>query len=715
MDPAVAARTEDRAPLALEVGSKLGRLEILEHLADGGMARVWLATLRDVRGAARCVVKTVLPSLEAPVRAEFEALLVKEAALARHVRHPNVAKTLGIGEHGGHPYIIQSLVTGTSLDDALRALETASLRLPVGWVVQLAIGIARGLHGIHTAAGRDGIGLGLVHRDINPSNVVLSFDGSPCIIDFGVVKSLRLDPAPSVLFKGTMRYAPPEQLRGEVIDARADLHALGVLMHDALDGSRAHDHAAFLDLAKRTGSFPAISELPSELDRLLGALTSGKPEKRPATALQVAHALEKIAREVPVPGPEALGELAHQTRGGRPGPGLDRLGLSSAPTRRTGTRPVLRDDLPTREQLLPKQRPSTAPAELLGEPTRTAPAPEDSKATLPRASVPQSEPTLVALEPVRGGAFEAAARSSAAPAPAEPADARISDVQRAVEAEGTSEPTVPVVQPEAAASAETPEPGPIAASPGVADAHTADAHTADAHAAHTNAGGTADFAPVGDELWPELDTQTTPIPESPTVLFRDVGQDPTLGASVPEESTTGAEVVRDGEPHRTTPSTAPLSAGPMLAPTSELRIPHTRVRATPQATGPFSAFVPAGAVPPANAHAAVVPPANAPAAALFRANAAPDAASFGLAPPASAPPPPVEVVQRPSLEPRARILPLLYPYRLVLAAWLGATSLLVGTYVHHEIAASWTVSSALLLLWALDTRSARSRRDADSR
>jgi len=369
------------APLEPRVGDRLGRLEILGHLADGGMARLWLA--RDnSRGVSRrwFAIKTVLPSLDA---SEYEEMLVEEAELASRVRHPNVVRTFGMGRHHGRPYIVQELIVGASVDRSLRKLSENGLRLPVGWVVQIGIGIARGLHGIHTATGPDGAGMGLVHRDVNPSNVLLSSDGVARIIDFGVAKSLRLRPRSSVAFKGTIRFAPPEQLRGHAIDLRADLHALGVMLHDSLTGERVFDHASFLELAERRGSAPALRErepeVPRELERLIEALTAGEAHRRPTSALEVAHALERIARDLSTPSSELLGRLARAARSERPARELGRLGLAAALTKSSGVRPLTRRrqdaDEPTRDE---RRTPSSTPqrsTDIFDQPTTPFAAP----------------------------------------------------------------------------------------------------------------------------------------------------------------------------------------------------------------------------------------------------------------------------------------------------------------------------------------------------
>lgn len=386
-----AAETECRTPFELRVGERLGRLEILGHLADGGMARLWLALERTGNGGSRgwYVVKTVLPTLDRVSLGEYEEMLLAEAEVARRVRHPNVVRTFGVGRHEGHPYIVQELVPGPSLDRVLRMLASNGLRLPVGWVVQLGIGIARGLHGIHTATGNDGRCLGLIHRDINPSNVLLPSDGAPRIIDFGIAKPLRHRPASSVTFKGTMRFAPPEQIRVQQVDLRADLHALGILLHDALTGGRVFDDAPLIELAERRGSAPLLRdrlpEIPRELDRLLQELTSADPARRPTNALEVAHQLERIAREVSLPGVALLGELARIARHDRPAPALCRLGLSSTTDRRSGVRVVRADD--TRETRLPRRTKDT-----LDQPT----CPDDGHHVSTVAAFIAPEPTVVA-------------------------------------------------------------------------------------------------------------------------------------------------------------------------------------------------------------------------------------------------------------------------------------------------------------------------------
>lgn len=224
-------RLEDLRAADLPVTA--GRFTVTDVLGEGGMARVYRARMAGGMGFERPVaLKVVLPSAVNSARQTEQ--LVQEARLGGLLNHPNVAQVFDCGLLGTRPYIAMELIEGVGLDELMDELG------PLPWeaACAVAVQVARGLQHAHEAR-HQGLALGLVHRDIKPSNVMVRGDGVVKVVDFGIAKadiSNSVSTATGVT-KGTPVYMAPEQLEALQLDARTDLFALGVVMHQMLTGS----------------------------------------------------------------------------------------------------------------------------------------------------------------------------------------------------------------------------------------------------------------------------------------------------------------------------------------------------------------------------------------------------------------------------------------------------------------------------------------------
>jgi serine/threonine protein kinase len=211
----------------------VGRYTLLGLLGEGGMARVFRASMEGALGFKKpAAVKVVLPAA-GEKGAALRLQLVQEARLGGLLNHPNVVQTFDCGELEGFPYIAMELVDGVGLND----LVEANGGLPAGAVVDIALQVARGLHHAHTAS-HDGEPLQIIHRDVKPSNILLRQDGVVKVMDFGIAKVAMSDALSTAtgLTKGTPSYMSPEQIGAEALDPRSDLFALGAVMHYMLTG-----------------------------------------------------------------------------------------------------------------------------------------------------------------------------------------------------------------------------------------------------------------------------------------------------------------------------------------------------------------------------------------------------------------------------------------------------------------------------------------------
>ncbi|RYZ08215.1 MAG: serine/threonine protein kinase [Myxococcales bacterium] len=216
----------------LTPGLMLGRYELLMPLAKGGMGSVWAARLKGTRGFRKLVaVKTILRNME---NAQLQQMLYQEAVVASQIRHPNVAETLELGEHEGRMYLVMELVLGESLLFVLREAQPDTVPFDVS--VNLVAQVCRGLAAAHDLRDENGQCIGLVHRDVSPTNVLVTESGIVKIVDFGVATTASNATYGSGEIKGKISYLAPEQLRGEPLDARVDVFATGILLYSLTVG-----------------------------------------------------------------------------------------------------------------------------------------------------------------------------------------------------------------------------------------------------------------------------------------------------------------------------------------------------------------------------------------------------------------------------------------------------------------------------------------------
>jgi serine/threonine-protein kinase len=245
-------------------GQVLGRYELLVPVAKGGMASVWAARLKGTRGFQKLVaIKTMLPGLvDDP---SFERMFLDEATLASQVRHPHVIEIMDLGEQDRILYLVMEWVSGEALSIIMKYAATRG-GIPLPIAVHIATQACRGLHAAHELREENGVLVGLVHRDVSPQNVLVTYDGVVKVVDFGVAKATaRLDTVTEAgQLKGKIAYMSPEQLRGEKIDRRTDVFAMGILLYMMTTGKhpfRGDDQAQ--TIARISSDEPAI--LPSTL------------------------------------------------------------------------------------------------------------------------------------------------------------------------------------------------------------------------------------------------------------------------------------------------------------------------------------------------------------------------------------------------------------------------------------------------------------------
>jgi serine/threonine protein kinase len=276
----------------------MGRYELIHRLAMGGMAELYVARHSGIQGFERTVVvKRVLPNLtEDP---EFISMFLDEARIAASLDHPNIAQVTDIDQEDGEYFFAMEYVHGKNLREVL---AHAPQGLPMGMALSVLTGVAAGLHHAHEAVGSDGRPLGLVHRDVSPSNVMIAFSGAVKLTDFGIAKaSARTSKTLAGRIKGKVGYMSPEQCRGEEVDRRSDIFSLGIVVYETTTGARAfyapNEFAAMARIARAdyippTELDPAFSP---ELERIITRALQKDPKDRYATAEEMQLDLEAFA------------------------------------------------------------------------------------------------------------------------------------------------------------------------------------------------------------------------------------------------------------------------------------------------------------------------------------------------------------------------------------------------------------------------------------
>jgi serine/threonine protein kinase len=278
------------------VGETFGRYEVIKRIGRGGMAEVFLARFAPAPGVTKdVVVKRILPAYaDLP---EFRSMFLAEARLSMRLSHGNVVQVFDVGDVDDSLFLAMELVDGVALDAVMeRAQKQGLIGLPPVVAAQIVIEMLKGLHHAHTRKGEDGQSLGLVHRDVSPDNVLVSYDGEVKVTDFGIAKAAmagRELTRPGI-FKGKFTYGAPEQARGEKVDARADVYATGIVLYELIAGS---NPSGPTEVAKEVGSgarmlprFPVTLADP-EFVNVISRAVSPNPHERYASAQQFQQAL----------------------------------------------------------------------------------------------------------------------------------------------------------------------------------------------------------------------------------------------------------------------------------------------------------------------------------------------------------------------------------------------------------------------------------------
>lgn len=285
------------------------------------MAELYLASPAeppDVREVV--VVKRVLPQFSS--NDNFVRMFAREARLAAVLRHPNIVEVHDAGGLGAEDcFFTMEYVHGADLGVLLNALRSKSGTLPLAHALTIAVAMCKGLHYAHEAGDSDNMPLGIVHRDVSPSNVLIGFDGAVKITDFGVAKALAMTQLTQEgTRKGKLSYMSPEQATGEVVDRRADVFAIATVLYELTTMERLfrgdNDLAIMYNILQRPRPRPRDTNpgFPAALEQILMRAVSHNANERYRSAQQLQRALEEFAASVGLTlSQTALGSFVRQT------------------------------------------------------------------------------------------------------------------------------------------------------------------------------------------------------------------------------------------------------------------------------------------------------------------------------------------------------------------------------------------------------------------
>lgn len=392
---------------------RFGRYTLLMPMSTGGMGEIFLARLEGAHGFDKlCVIKRVLARLaEDP---DFVERFVNEARVLGQLSHGNIAQVLDMGVHQGAPYLALELVDGKDLRRVLSRARERQEPLPLPFVLYTMSRVLDALAYAHRKRGEDDRDLNLVHRDVSPQNLLVSYEGEVKIIDFGLAKSTlsSAKTSPGIIM-GKFRYMSPEQARHQRVDRRSDLYAAGLCLYELISGQSPFEAAPQGDLLTLVGN-PSIRPLveitpscPPALSDVVMKALAVDPTQRFQSAEELRARLTALLVELDASaGPEMAARLMHEIFAVEYH--AERKMLSSL---RGHARSADADDEPT----------SIAPADAGTHPTTKAlQLIVEEAGEPPRAQPPRRPPPRRALEPEAQATLQAIPALEVPPSPPTP-------------------------------------------------------------------------------------------------------------------------------------------------------------------------------------------------------------------------------------------------------------------------------------------------------
>lgn len=275
-----------------------GKYRLTRRIATGGMAEIFLAHRHDAP-LEPLVIKRILPNLTQTEG--FVTMFLDEARIAASLDHPNVVRVEDIGQIDGHYFLAMEYIHGEDIRGIYNKAYRLQRSLPLSHSIQVIADAARGLAHAHRATDVAGRPLDLVHRDVSPQNILVTYDGSAKVVDFGIAKAAgKVAQTKAGVLKGKYSYMSPEQAMGEAIDHRTDLFALGIILFETTTGTRLFKRGSELATLQAiikcevTSPSSALPGYPAELERIVLRALARDPDARYQDGEVFAEDLERF-------------------------------------------------------------------------------------------------------------------------------------------------------------------------------------------------------------------------------------------------------------------------------------------------------------------------------------------------------------------------------------------------------------------------------------
>ncbi len=286
------------AGLDFDRGRRIGKYEVVTRLSMGGMAELFLAFTAGPGGFRKFVaLKQILPDVQKDE--QFVKMFLDEARITATLSHANIGQVFDLGDQDGELYLAMEFLAGQNLEQVYKAADKQQFPLPLGFAARAVRDACLGLHYAHSFTEASGKPRPVVHRDVSPKNVMVTFDGHVKVIDFGIAKAKgRLGRTQVGMVKGTTGYMSPEQVHGAELDGRSDLFCTGIILHELLCGRRlfsgAHEGEVMLKIAE--GEVPSPSSINPRVPKALADVVlralAREPGQRFASGREMARAIE---------------------------------------------------------------------------------------------------------------------------------------------------------------------------------------------------------------------------------------------------------------------------------------------------------------------------------------------------------------------------------------------------------------------------------------
>jgi tetratricopeptide (TPR) repeat protein/tRNA A-37 threonylcarbamoyl transferase component Bud32 len=286
----------ERQAMSGAMPQQFGKYELIQRIGTGGMAEIFKAKVTGEGGFEKLVaIKRILPHLSD--NAEFLAMLMREAKLAALLSHPNIVQIYDFGKEENTYYIAMEYLWGNDLRTILNRAKDRH-PLPLECALYIASRICAGLEYSHNLRDLQGNSLNIIHRDVNPQNIIVTNQGEVKIVDFGIAKIEEMDSTTKVgALKGKVAYMSPEQAAGQVIDKRSDIFSTGVILYEMITGGKAFPGTTMAVLERvRKAEFKApelvVPDLPAEVYEILHKALAKNPDQRFQTCADMLRRLD---------------------------------------------------------------------------------------------------------------------------------------------------------------------------------------------------------------------------------------------------------------------------------------------------------------------------------------------------------------------------------------------------------------------------------------